>query len=437
MYYDAFNRRRYKAHALGYGQEFYYGLDKNVLVDQAWENKKGARTTLDEYVWLDGRPVIAIRSNVDAVGVHEADAFEYQDVQGQCSRPMDDEKVSCGAFHLVTNLQSFPVLAISNFTGRVASFMLPDADGSVNSSRMMAYGGQGIAYPFRFDLNEQFSKQARFRSSWTGANLGYAGVQEFYLDGVPVLTPAQAEVGQTWSAWGPVVTGGSPVTWSVACPFDQDCASASDAFEWRAWESGAEQFHTRLRFPGQYHDAETDLYENWHRYYDPFNGRYLSPEPLLQDPSWVIWQHLNGKQTPAYAYAWNNPLRYVDPTGLGPDDIPISDEDFRQCLAQAFRLRTKCEQRPPVCEGGPRPDCQAEFEDSYEICYAHKFPDKLRRPPIRGPNGVTPPGPKDNGPKTYPFDFNTPKAPSPPSPRPGPRPPNKPKSPSIPAPPLR
>nr|WP_313771643.1 RHS repeat-associated core domain-containing protein [Enterobacter mori] len=35
-----------------------------------------------------------------------------------------------------------------------------------------------------------------------------------------------------------------------------------------------------LRFQGQYHDAESGLYYNRHRYYDPGVGRYLSPDPV-------------------------------------------------------------------------------------------------------------------------------------------------------------
>lgn len=34
-----------------------------------------------------------------------------------------------------------------------------------------------------------------------------------------------------------------------------------------------------FRFPGQYYDQETDLHYNYHRYYDPRTGRYLTPDP--------------------------------------------------------------------------------------------------------------------------------------------------------------
>lgn len=64
-------------------------------------------------------------------------------------------------------------------------------------------------------------------------------------------------------------------------------------------------------------DFEPSIHENWNRYYDPYVGRYLSPEPLLQDPRFVTAMAKRGLTTPAYAYAVNNPIGYYDPDGLG------------------------------------------------------------------------------------------------------------------------
>ncbi|MHB8894638.1 MAG: right-handed parallel beta-helix repeat-containing protein [Candidatus Geothermincolia bacterium] len=60
-----------------------------------------------------------------------------------------------------------------------------------------------------------------------------------------------------------------------------------------------------LRFPGQYYDLETGLHYNWHRYYDPQLGRFLQADPVEPRP-----EEMN-----AYAYALNNPIMNVDPSG--------------------------------------------------------------------------------------------------------------------------
>ena len=68
-----------------------------------------------------------------------------------------------------------------------------------------------------------------------------------------------------------------------------------------------------LRFPGQYHDSESDLYYNWNRYYDPKTGRYITSDPVGLEGA------LN-----TYAYVANGPYRWVDPFGLFC--IPFPDE---------------------------------------------------------------------------------------------------------------
>ena len=59
-----------------------------------------------------------------------------------------------------------------------------------------------------------------------------------------------------------------------------------------------------LRFPGQYHDPETGLHYNLHRYYNPVTAAYLTPDPLGLAPA-----------PNDHAYV-PNPLTWTDPLGL-------------------------------------------------------------------------------------------------------------------------
>ena len=60
-----------------------------------------------------------------------------------------------------------------------------------------------------------------------------------------------------------------------------------------------------LRFPGQYHDVETNTYYNYFRDYDPTIGRYIQRDPL------GLKAGLN-----VYGYVYGNPISYIDPNGL-------------------------------------------------------------------------------------------------------------------------
>ncbi|MBK7951643.1 MAG: hypothetical protein IPK00_23455 [Deltaproteobacteria bacterium] len=60
----------------------------------------------------------------------------------------------------------------------------------------------------------------------------------------------------------------------------------------------------RGRFPGQLFDGATNLHYNWHRFYDPSIGRYISADPIGQRGGVNL-----------YEYAHSNPASLTDPTG--------------------------------------------------------------------------------------------------------------------------
>ncbi|GLZ31963.1 type IV secretion protein Rhs [Lentzea sp. NBRC 105346] len=113
-----------------------------------------------------------------------------------------------------------------------------------------------------------------------------------------------------------------------------------------------------LRFPGQYHDPESRLNYNYHRYYDPETGRYQSNDPL----------GLEGGPNPS-AYV-PNPTAWMDPLGL--EKCPLGQyADTLRGENQAATPRVAAEYTSPSgkkyyahsSEGVPLPDhLKAEME---------------------------------------------------------------------------
>ena len=85
-------------------------------------------------------------------------------------------------------------------------------------------------------------------------------------------------------------------------------------------------FHVRPRCTGKERDAESGLDYFGARYFSGAEGRFTSPDPITVTPGRMV----DPQQLSLYAYARNNPLKYVDPTGMIIDTSQLSDEDKKK-----------------------------------------------------------------------------------------------------------
>jgi RHS repeat-associated protein len=83
-----------------------------------------------------------------------------------------------------------------------------------------------------------------------------------------------------------------------------------------------------LRFPGQIADAESGLFYNNARYYDPLTGRYTQSDPIgLQ----------GGLNT--YAYVRSNPISFTDPSGLLRRGTGLTESGWKRVQAAEQKIR--------------------------------------------------------------------------------------------------
>ena len=110
------------------------------------------------------------------------------------------------------------------------------------------------------------------------------------------------------------VSGSSATLYYIHAGHRSEPLAMTDGSKAKAWDASVSPFGAAtiftattsldLRLPGQQLQAETGLYQNWMRDYDPALGRYIEPDPIGLDGGPNV-----------YSYVGQDPLSSVDPNG--------------------------------------------------------------------------------------------------------------------------
>lgn len=227
--------------------------------------------------------------------------------------------------------------------------------------RTAKQGADNIHYDYLLD--GKYADQIKFNPDGT-----YAQVTEYiWLDDIPIV-----QVKTTYGTGG--VVSSRVLTYIHADHLNtpRTMTDSSKKVVWR-WEADAWGFSNPdedpdgdgvnnsldLGFPGQIADrADTGVFYNINRYYDPFSGRYLQSDPIglkgnFPDPGLQVMQNAGLLKTKVgevpsvgtdpvmsqpFGYVDGNPVIYLDPMGLTrtmfpgqkkkdvPDDDPGNPE---------------------------------------------------------------------------------------------------------------
>ena len=384
-YYDANNRRRLKEYPTGVTDEYFYSARNELLVDRGNAALSSpAYSTADEYVRPEGRPMMVLRGRLDMTTDARA-----SDSTTACGR--NGESQACGAYFIIADDSPKPV-ALLDANGRHARKLDWDFFGSVNRTPLR---GVKTPHPYWANLDWAFFNMSPLTNAGMSVEYRYQfdvldteGTAGAPVDAIeirqnwePLLSLGGHHRGRVFSPW--VVQDGGWMSVAIkasprSCP-PEGCLADGGLPDGGSWpytgadlvayelaerQTGARPFDIPLRFPGQYFDAETQKHENWNRFYDPEGGRYLSPEPLLQSPTYVRRMAQTGMSVPTYAYALNNPIFCIYiPTGLyGTNSCEYYAE---QCLKSGGDYY--CKQAPFWCEKFPKePDPDPSRDDDDE-----------------------------------------------------------------------
>lgn len=107
-------------------------------------------------------------------------------------------------------------------------------------------------------------------------------------------------------------------------------------------------------FTGRNFDSETGLYYYRARYYNPYIGRFLQPDPIGY-----------GSGLNLYTYVRNNPVNWIDPRGLCNtgyrEDVQEAEWHLQRCLTDAERRRDAARNWIDMMENRCRGTCREVY----------------------------------------------------------------------------
>lgn len=336
---------------------FYLYNEAGQLMSEVNNNDQVTR----DYIYLSGQPVATLVTSTEVVATDEFYIINKE--VGLKLRPLDD---SNGSTIIATdgsdNSDWTRYRQVSSSGGyfylqniQTGQYFRPvsDVDGSQLEQRPTSYNGTRTQWSLAMADSEYHFLVNR----WTGKHIR---PDTSMLDG-PVVQRPNTWTGN-WTRWSleptPVVNETTSALYYIHNDHLGTPRALTDQNQNVVWAATytpfgeanitTETVSNNLRFPGQYHDAETGLHYNYFRYYDPSLGRYLKSDPIgilrdYSDPQiQVIAQfdliELNKKITSlnhTYAYVEQNPIIWMDPTGLACFDSA--------CVARARALAQSAE----------------------------------------------------------------------------------------------
>ncbi|MBR2180972.1 MAG: RHS repeat-associated core domain-containing protein, partial [Oscillospiraceae bacterium] len=178
-----------------------------------------------------------------------------------------------------------------------------------NEMKRAVVGGVTTDYEYNGDGTRRTKTvgNAETVQVWDGENIladlnGSYSLVNSYIRGLRLaeIDDSTATRQYTFNAHGDVTglvdtTTGAVKDYTYDAYGNEDNASATDT--------------NPFRYSGEYYDAETGFIYLRARYYDPSIGRFTAEDPIRDGTNW-------------YVYCYNNPVKYVDPTGK----IPTTEE---------------------------------------------------------------------------------------------------------------